>query len=1381
MKLKSIPYKRFWYDLGKEIPLDEDGFLKDPDSEWYHVYFDGTVFSIDDLVDYECLLLLGEPGIGKTTELDKLKSIEKTKKHKSISFILRRYESKLDFEEAVFSDKTVLDWIENSNEPLTIYLDGLDEALLDAKKISFGVVDVIDKLKKHGRVFLRVTCRTSDLPTEFHNELSLLFTGNTKALELATLRREDVKIAANEHGIDVDNFLSSIYEKELGALGSRPITLNMLIQEYHKYGQISEKLEGVYEKGCLILLEDTEDRKKAGIKGVLTPSQRLMIAERIAAVLMLCNYSNLHTGSLRELTSIEFHIDEIDAGVESIPDTGEEVKVTKQAIDEVIHTSLFKPLGEERYSLTHQTFAEYLTARYLVRNQFKTLQLESLLLHEDGTSKGIIPQLKEVSMWLALMHDDFFQKLIGVDPFLLLKSSIDIHEKTKLEALILSLLKKISEINRVPNQFRYFKFLKNLEYDGIHNLVKKEFLKAGNNPHTKIVILDIVHAIGIANMADDLVNLALNSEEDMELREYALRVLSDLNIEIEKIQKLAVLLESPNDDEFKIISNMIKCLYPALVSTEYLIEILNRDVRLKDNILKYSGYHIIEKSENPDLVLLFNWAANNYSNTSFSNRDSADFFDNIILKGIKRVDNEDVKKSLARYIRKITQKFHRLFNGYSAENSYKELLNYIEERRSIVEEVVNISSNEVDEEEFTYKLRRNSLSLVVDGDFDWILNHVLSTQDQKLGKIWADILFWSHDISNTDQIEKILVNQENEFIKKAFHHDLTPIDIRSDEGKKARERHYEIWGKSKKEPEEHIKPHQLIEEYLNELRKGNIKAYYWLDRAFSLTPECKHYKRDFDLNVEEYSGWLSADKSLRNDIMMYAKKFIQKLNPSKNDWLNDPYSRVAYRAFRLIQDYEPTSLENISNEVWEKWLEPIIFFETSDGLNKGQIFLYRYFQKFREQTINFIIKLIKDENARYDGTIFALRYVDSILKAELSKALFDLYKNEDLKPTAKETIKEKLIEYGHTKTLEHIRLNLEKDNEDEYVINIYLLYKYDPNYFFEYVLYKIENNPELSKKIIAKLAFAERHEQATLKGLNEDQLSKLYYWFESICPAKDYPRYEGMTRVTTEMEIHHFKSYTLTELTGRGTEESCKQILELIEKLPNEEWLNYQYLIAQENYRRENWQPIKPESFMKLKNDSNKRYIKSEYDLLWVVMEKLDKLQKRLQNQEQSDAIIYWNTDPDVKPKDENFMSDRIKNFLTSELIDKEVIINREVEIEKGNKTDIHITAHIKNKYEINTLKLVIEVKGCWNKDLKKDFQNQLVDKYLNGKGIRTGIYLIGWFLCDKWDREKDYKYDATPKFTLLEAKEFFYKQRNKITKKYPQLVVKEFVLDLSI
>jgi hypothetical protein len=111
-----------------------------------------------------------------------------------------------------------------------------------------------------------------------------------------------------------------------------------------------------------------------------------------------------------------------------------------------------------------------------------------------------------------------------------------------------------------------------------------------------------------------------------------------------------------------------------------------------------------------------------------------------------------------------------------------------------------------------------------------------------------------------------------------------------------------------------------------------------------------------------------------------------------------------------------------------------------------------------------------------------------------------------------------------------------------------------------------------------------------------------------------------------------------------------------------------------------------------------------------------------------------------ARPKDEGDLSDWLKVHLQEDLAGRRIVVNREVEIRRapgpgiGQRTDIHVDAVAKNAGVERIIRAVIEVKGCWNRELKSAIETQLADSYLTGAGNQFGLYVVGWFSSDRWD-----------------------------------------------
>ncbi len=132
------------------------------------------------------------------------------------------------------------------------------------------------------------------------------------------------------------------------------------------------------------------------------------------------------------------------------------------------------------------------------------------------------------------------------------------------------------------------------------------------------------------------------------------------------------------------------------------------------------------------------------------------------------------------------------------------------------------------------------------------------------------------------------------------------------------------------------------------------------------------------------------------------------------------------------------------------------------------------------------------------------------------------------------------------------------------------------------------------------------------------------------------------------------------------------------------------------------------------------------------------------------------------------------------------IIVNREVEIRrgtgssKGERTDIHIDAVIRTPSGkiFDSISAIIEVKGCWHKELYSAMQTQLVNRYLKDNRCRYGLYLVGWFNCDQWDKKDDRKKQA-PLILKSELQEKLENQAKDLSQN--GLTIRTFVMDTAL
>jgi len=277
-------WNRFWCPRSGNINLADDGYLYVPDA-------DPDLMTLEAIADVPCLVLLGEPGIGKSQELKNLKDLTANKICDTSQVFELNLRSCTNLKEDLFKDEAFTDWLGDTYH-LYLFLDSLDEGLLSIPNIATGLIDELKKQKyQHHitRLHLRLACRTFVFPAILEEGLKELWQeDHVEIYELAPLRRVDVMEAAKAEGFSPDDFLKEVGQKSVVPLAIKPITLRFLLNTYrHHDGQFppNQKLHELYLEGCKLLCEEVNpSRRSSNQIGKLDSDQRLIAAARIAAI-----------------------------------------------------------------------------------------------------------------------------------------------------------------------------------------------------------------------------------------------------------------------------------------------------------------------------------------------------------------------------------------------------------------------------------------------------------------------------------------------------------------------------------------------------------------------------------------------------------------------------------------------------------------------------------------------------------------------------------------------------------------------------------------------------------------------------------------------------------------------------------------------------------------------------------------------------------------------------------------------------------------------------------------------------------------------------------------------------------------------------------------
>ncbi len=228
-------------------------------------------------------------------------------------------------------------------------------------------------------------------------------------------------------------------------------------------------------------------------------------------------------------------------------------------------------------------------------------------------------------------------------------------------------------------------------------------------------------------------------------------------------------------------------------------------------------------------------------------------------------------------------------------------------------------------------------------------------------------------------------------------------------------------------------------------------------------------------------------------------------------------------------------------------------------------------------------------------------------------------------------------------------------------------------------------------------------------------------------------------------------------------------------------FLKRNLVLARETTLQQTWDPPSPESVIQIVSNQSLRLVRNADQLFEVVRQSLQRLEDKLQA-EMPASVDLWDT-RSGEPKVENDFSDYIKRHLDSDLLGRPIVVGREVQIHRGEFTDIHIDGIVASDEdsEFSIAKVIIEVKGCWSTELKTAMETQLVGQYLRDNDCQHGLYLVGWFYCDKWQKPRGplLAYSRDEKKGIDQARAYFEGQASRCSE--GGKIIKALVLDAAL
>jgi hypothetical protein len=1200
MSRLTYNWKRFWCLRDGGFHIDANGFLLRSE------YFKDTV-EFESIAEIPCLVLLGEPGIGKSRALkDAVQFVSKSfRSDKCFSLDLRSFGSETRLYDALFKSKEIEEWL-NGTHRLHLFLDSFDECLLRVDTVATLLTDEL-KAEKYpiNRLLFRIASRTAEFPRSLENHLREIWSAEekVKVYELCPLQAADVSEAATINEISPDDFFREIVAKNAGTLAARPVTLRFLLNLYRKDNRFPDKLTDLYEQGCRVLCDEQNDERRTSptLRGTLTADRKLTIAARVAAVMVFCNkiavWKEAETG---ENDETDILLRELSGYSEESGNIG--FNVTEEVVRETLfHTGLFTARGANRLGWAHQTFAEFLAAWYVARHNLETEQLLSLITHPSDAQRQITPQLQETVAWLASLRADVFEELLKTNPLLLLRSDVASFSTDIRVKLVDQLLKIFGE--EKASDWGSHSNYQRLKHPGLAAQLLTVIKDRDANYLARRYAIDVAEACELRELQNDLADVILDENEPDYVRSnagYALWRVGDA--ETRKRIKHFALNGSQNDKDERVRGIALLCNWNENMNSEEVFASLVHSPDLHDSYSLFLSSYFTPKLKVEDLPVALRWVKENASQFG------GDFsvgrvIDEIMLLAWQNLDAPGVLPVFAEASLIRLRGYHHDVidhsNIYQDERLTEQIVD-AEKRRTVLKALVPL----LDEEKHdSFHVPRSRILQPRKEDLFWLFEQLNEAKTEEEQKPWLQFLgnfysFWGAEPEAFSILYEAY--QHNDAVKKYYSWVFTPVELNTPDAE-AQKENYERLMAPQKEIEEELKenalnppPKERVLECLDNFEEGKVDFWWHLNLQLTLEPYMKVYGDELQFDLRKLPGWEEADVETRRRIIEAAKRYVIDGEPQNSEWVGtNTMFRPAfsgYRALYLLLTESPEFIEQLSSDIWRKWAAIIVSYPRSshsgDEKIPHQSLVAQAYIHAPDEVIKTILKKIDVENEKGEIIFFPQNW-DVCWDDKFKDALRNKLNDPTLKINAWGRILEELLEHDDAATQKIAQSVLtsfiagEVEKDRGLLAAASLMRHGEGDDWWSFVWKTIERDADLGRALVESVCYQTR----PANKLKEDEAAEFYLWLVRVFPPSEDPEIPmgHVYAVSTRMEITSWRNSIPSDLKQRGTPESLAALEKIAAESPElEKQLHWILIEARENVRSHTWQPPTPAALLNL-------------------------------------------------------------------------------------------------------------------------------------------------------------------------------------------------------
>ena len=1270
------------------------------------------LYHLGSLAKHECLVLLGRPGAGKTSEIARIVSGEVTEFSNEYCVAVSCKEIDADVDREILRIPAWRDALQQT-KPIRFILDALDEGYLrDARYFAALRLALAILRSEHPNLRLLLACRPAEWDETFGKAVHELWQGQEepKAFALEPLSTENQRALVQSWGIDTPaELLRWIRRNNFEEFAAWPRSLKWLTDQF----STGETDQITYTELCRrrAMRSFTEEDKRMEEAGrsdrVEAWAHALML---VAATITFCGKMGV---SLNATEPACLTLDEMfrAGGLLEMP---KKPSLTRVLVREAVRTSDLLEIHGGFHRFQNQSDLEYLAAAML-----GSLELEQLVelfgSADDDGEWNVFPQLATTAANLAAQSPIFFDWLMEHDPRVLMRMDFAPKSTVIKGKAINAILAATMEANATAthNEHAHFATLKNpqiaeqlrpwlfdqsrpfavrqLAFDIAFSCCNQEFwiafdqlVSAGQDEFLESRLPSVVMQFGHHWPQHRL--KALAGLSDNRLAGAAMRALLDQGW---KPGSLAPFLREPVGDPVT--------MYNVLLSRQ-----LPREINIDD--------------VPPLLSTIAAWAS-----VGAHAGETRTLAEALIAKGVAALERDDIRQSLIDFTTTRFKK-HEWFFGASDPRSLARLgLDNAEHRRAFLLLLANAKLGDDPEMQHV-----NVIVPLLPDDYFWLLNELTKTEGDtavflarlaqsvvsQLGEEYAEAIDRAYSTSR--ELRALCPP----FEEQSFFAQLRQWRLDADEQRRVMADEYQS-----RMPHYRYNNEEHLRQALNDCR-GNERLESWTDVCHALSHPVSvnddtALQRGID--IRELSGWLASSDELRAELTLLARTVLLRETTPEPPPRQIPFVffglvyALSLHIDRLVMDPE------LCRSVRPLWIQALL---RRGGMYGTSI----------KDSLAVLTKVVPEiAHTGYEREFRAMWDRDEPIYSELlsgvwsprvEDALARVLEGSPIQPTSYESGLNMLQQHNRIRATELARVRLLEqaglpDGPARRAAIAVCLFTI--NDLWEDAWPYFVADLEAARKLIIECRrwLELPREDKQISAMPIQFISGLHKLMMQIFPPDQGPHRTG-TRVGQEDDAYDLQSALKEALEQRGEYKGLKAAFDLYPDLQKLWWVGNSLERAKTNAHALRRIPPNAVEFIRFLATEGGTFVRDNDTLQNAVMASLRRFEKRMH------PLVITSLWEGAKPRSEAALQIEITRHLLNDFKKQAIVVNMEVKVEGKQGVDILVVAP--------PFSVTIEIKQAHgtdkNRPVRESMRLQLRDTYLASSGGTHGIYVVGWYFC---------------------------------------------------